>query len=281
MQWKYYNHAAIPTTAPHEEVDLTSLKDGSVWKLRGGHNEKPLLARWTSDFDCGKKTEWWYIIQDNPIVLENLKKSHRRKINKGLNNFTVKVINPSDYAGRMAEITIAMYQTYPKKYRPSANKEDLTKSYQNPQLGSYPNLFFGAFNNDGLLCGFDHLIDFGSYWDMAFGKVDPEWERQYELNAAMMYTEIDTLREDLLKGKYLTNGSRNLNHETNLNEDLIHYYGFRKAYCKLHMAYKPGIGIIVKTLYPFRRLLCRFDEIGIFHQINSIMRMEEIARGFK
>lgn len=36
MKWKYYNHAAVPTTAPHEEVDLASLKDGSVWKLRGG-----------------------------------------------------------------------------------------------------------------------------------------------------------------------------------------------------------------------------------------------------
>lgn len=36
MQWRYYNHAAVPTTAPHEKVDLEPLIDGSVWKLRGG-----------------------------------------------------------------------------------------------------------------------------------------------------------------------------------------------------------------------------------------------------
>lgn len=36
MQWEYYNHAAVPTTAPNEKVDLEPLIDGSVWKLRGG-----------------------------------------------------------------------------------------------------------------------------------------------------------------------------------------------------------------------------------------------------
>ena len=30
-KWKYYNHAAIPTTAPHEEVDLSPINNGSIW----------------------------------------------------------------------------------------------------------------------------------------------------------------------------------------------------------------------------------------------------------
>lgn len=33
--WKYYNHAAIPTTAPHEPVDIESVKNGSIWKIGG------------------------------------------------------------------------------------------------------------------------------------------------------------------------------------------------------------------------------------------------------
>ena len=45
--WKYYNHAAIPTTPPHIEPDLTPIKDGTIWKIDGS----PLLARWTTDFD--------------------------------------------------------------------------------------------------------------------------------------------------------------------------------------------------------------------------------------
>ena len=33
--WKYYNHAAIPTMAPHEEPDISSIIDGDIWKIGG------------------------------------------------------------------------------------------------------------------------------------------------------------------------------------------------------------------------------------------------------
>ena len=57
--WKYYNHAMIPATAPHKEVDTTPVKDGSIFEIK----EKPILARWTSDWDCGYETNWWYVIK--------------------------------------------------------------------------------------------------------------------------------------------------------------------------------------------------------------------------
>ena len=33
--WKYYNHATIPTTAPHEIPDLRAVENGDVWKIAG------------------------------------------------------------------------------------------------------------------------------------------------------------------------------------------------------------------------------------------------------
>ncbi len=36
--WKYYNHAAIPTAAPHEEVNLEPLNNGSIWQIGGGYS---------------------------------------------------------------------------------------------------------------------------------------------------------------------------------------------------------------------------------------------------
>lgn len=29
--WKYYNHAVIPAVEPHEEPDLSCIKDKSIW----------------------------------------------------------------------------------------------------------------------------------------------------------------------------------------------------------------------------------------------------------
>jgi len=34
--WKYYNHAAVPTTSPHEKVDTSAIENGQVWKIGGG-----------------------------------------------------------------------------------------------------------------------------------------------------------------------------------------------------------------------------------------------------
>ena len=36
--WQYYNHAAIPTTAPHEVADISPITDRSIWKIGGGAN---------------------------------------------------------------------------------------------------------------------------------------------------------------------------------------------------------------------------------------------------
>lgn len=33
--WKYYNHALIPKTAPHEMPDTSPLTNGSVWQIGG------------------------------------------------------------------------------------------------------------------------------------------------------------------------------------------------------------------------------------------------------
>lgn len=68
--WQYYNHAAVPTTAPHEIPDVSSITDGNIWKMGGG---TPLLARWTTDFDCGYETNWWYVIKDIPFNISELK----------------------------------------------------------------------------------------------------------------------------------------------------------------------------------------------------------------
>ena len=120
-------------------------------KTGGG---KAVFARWTSEYDNDAYTDWWYIVHDSPYELEKQKKSHKRKIKKGLSNFECKIINPLEYAERMAEITILAWDKYPAKYRPTFTKEQLKESYCKVDKN---NLVFGCFNGDGLLCGFDFV----------------------------------------------------------------------------------------------------------------------------
>ena len=36
--WKYYNHAVVPITAPHENPDLKPIEDNSNWKNWWGYS---------------------------------------------------------------------------------------------------------------------------------------------------------------------------------------------------------------------------------------------------
>ena len=83
--WKYYNHAAIPLSPPHEIVDLEPIIDGSIWKSL---EKTPVLARWHSNWDCGYETNWWFTIMDHPFDLFSVNSHYRNRIKKGLKNYT-------------------------------------------------------------------------------------------------------------------------------------------------------------------------------------------------
>lgn len=104
----------------------------------------------------------------------------------------------------------------------------------------------------------------------------PESEKK-GINAAMVAAIVEDYNARLGKNFYINDGARSISHETNFQDYLEKYFGFRKAYCKLHIAYNPRIKWAVKVLFPFRKILRKFDEIGFIHQINSVLYMEELC----
>lgn len=266
--WKYYNHAAIPVTAPHEEVNLLPIKDGSIWKLRG----RPLLARWTTDWDCGHKTNWWYIIKDEPLDIASLKSKRRYEILKGKRNFEVKKINPFVYAEDLFTVTIEAYRGWPEKYRPEVN----LKEFKNDILNWSGQDVFGAFDRkDGALSGYARLTDYESYAEFSVLRTIPETER-LAVNAAMVAGILEYYGDRLKNGFYINDGSRSVRHETAFQDYLEKYFGFRKVYCRLRIKYRKGVGLLVKCLYPFREHVTDKTKIG--SQISGILKMEEIRR---
>ena len=78
--------------------------------------------------------------------------------------------------------------------------------------------------------------------------------------------------------KYVSDGERSILHKTNVQTYLMEHFGYRKAYCRLHVQYKKALGMLIKTLYPIRKTLKRLDGIQKVHKLNSLLMMEEIVR---
>lgn len=186
-------------------------------------------------------------------------------------------IRPVDYLQQLYDVQVAAFSAYPEKYRPSVDREVFFREAEN---WSYE--CFAAFSKeDGVLRGYSLVKQVDNRYAMfSVQKTTPAYEK-FGLNAALVYKILLEYKDFLDNGGYICDGERSVNHETAFQEYLEKYFGFRKAYCRLHMKYRPLISVIVKMLLPFRKMLLTFDEIQIVHNINSVLRLEMIYRSFK
>lgn len=239
-----------------------------------------LLARWTSNWDCGYETNWYYVIKDTPFDISALKAKRRYEITKGNRNFEVKVIDPEEYVDALFDVQVKAFSAYPDSYRPSdITKDNLKESIQAWKKDQWQ--VFGTFRkDDSLLCGYSVLNSRNTEIEFQIEKTDPALERD-GINAATVNGILEYYADDLENGKYICDGEKPIYHETHFQDYLIKYFGFRKAYCNLNLAYKPGINLVVKALYPFRTLLRKYDNKSSVHKVNGVLKMEEIVRSEK
>lgn len=269
LGWKYYNYALIPTTSPIEPVKISELSEKDIWKK----NPKALLARWTTEYDCEYETNWWYVIKDTPFELSELKAKRRYEITKGARNFDVRIIEPEKYAEEIFSITKAACDAWPAKYRPSIKREEFIKSVMTWQ--DYE--VYGAFSkNSGILCAYGMLLRYEKWIDFCVLRANPICEK-LAINAAMVFGILENNREFLRNGGCICDGARSINHETAFQDYLEKYFGFRKAYCKLHIQFRPMVKLAADILYLFKNRLEKHDNIGIIHKINGVLKMKEYA----
>ena len=268
VEWKLYHNALIPRQSPIEP-ELTAVNSRALWK----EYPKALFIRYTTNFDCEEKTEWWYVVKDEPMDLGKLNSKRRYEITKGNRNYEVRRIDSVEYQAEMYRVTQAAYGAYPEKYRPDLTEESFAKTIADwPQFEVYGG--FSRENNE--LCAYAMVRKNGNWADFCVLHVDPACEKK-AVNAAMVYGILLENEEYLKNGGYICDGNRTIRHESAFQNYLEKYFGFRKAYCKLHIIFRPGIGLVVKMLFPFRKILRKFDHIGIIHNVNSVLTMKTYA----
>ena len=270
--WRYYNHAMLPANAPHEPADMKPLITGDIWKNKPG---RILLVRWTSEYDCGYETAWWYCIKDTLFDISRLKAKRRYEINKGRKNFSVRIIDPGNYTQELYKVLGEAFRAYPAAYRPSVEFSSFVRSVENWKKSK--RIIYGAFEKDTeTMGGYAVVIEHESYGQISELKTMPVFEK-LGVNAAIMAKICEDYNPKIEQGYYLSDGERSIFHETHFQDYLEKYFGFRKAYAKLNIKYRKGIGLIVFLLYPFRERIRKLNG-GIFRKIYAVLLMEEIIK---
>lgn len=271
--WRYYNHAAVPTTAPHELPDLTPVHDGRIWKIGG--DKKVWLVSYTTDFDMDVETPYWHSIKEGPFDMNGLSQNYRHKVRGALKRCEVRQIEPAEYIEELYECYHAAFKNYTMPEGEMSREAFVRKCQTNSDREVW-----AAFNREsGKLIGQIWCANRGDYTVAVMGKYHPDYMK---LRASdVLYYAIQTHYLNDLDQQYIDAGIRNISHHTGVQDYQETHWHFRRAYCLLHIVYNPQIRWIVKCIFPLRKLLYVLDRIKPIHKVNGIMRMEEIARECK
>lgn len=279
--WQCYQHCYIRTDY---ECPLT--ENLSFSKIEQEYREehcidrtdqKAFFAQYITAFDVEDPTEWWFTIKDDEYDLSKLKAQERRNVKIFSKYCYAKIINPIDYKNELFECYKKSFEAYPEKYRPKffvfEKFIDSINEWQNTDIYR----LYAAFSNEeNLLIGFTVTERKERYVKLVSQKTNPEYEK-YRSNAALVDCMLNDWNEQLKSGEVvITNGSRSIKHETNFNAYLEKYFGFRKAYAKLHVVYRFPFGIIVKLLKPFKKIFEKSSNPFLYN-IYCVLKMDSFA----
>lgn len=259
MRWIQYGLWQTLDIYPHEAQHIERVE----WKKHS------FVARWMEAFDCEEATQYWYCIKDTSFDLTEIKAKLRYEINKGNKNYYVKTIDPKRYADEM-------YDVYYESLEGYDNPVVETKENFGRRIVSWSAnealILFGVFEKESdRLCGYSDVYDRKPYLPISSLKTRVSCEKT-NVNFALVYGILEYFREDLENGCYLSDGARNVYHETNFQSWLERYFGFRKAYCRLAVKFRFPLRVIVKILFPFRAGIRKLSSKSA-RQLYSVLKL--------
>lgn len=270
-KWLLKQNVLMATNAPHESIHDVNWK--GLWKKE----KTALAAQWTSDFDLGFETPWWYCILDRKITIDTLDSKNRYEIKKGLRSFYARKITEKKYAADMARITVSEWAKYDSSYKPNKSVENIQASFER-LFDAYGHDIWGCFciETDELV-GFAHLVVHDDWIDFMSMKMQQE---QQKMNSTYVLVYAISSNYDIGsegKIKYISDGRRNVVHKTRFQEYLVMHFGWRMAYSRLNIVYRPSIKLLVNVLFPCRALL-RNRKFFLLKKISIMLQYEDIAR---
>ena len=231
-----------------------------------------LFVRNVYDFDTPTPTSFWYVIKDSFGGLEELTSGARRDVRKSLRTYNVRRITVDELRTVGYPIFASAQESYKVKCEvvsqeafdamiDTYEKKGERMEYWGVEKIESGEIVAVAVNTlkessceySTLKCKPEALKD----------GTQPYYGLIYEMNRHYL-TERGM--------KYVNDGARSITNHSNIQPFLISKFKFRKAYCQLSIHYKWWLGVIVKILYPFRKLIP-------IKKVSQMLDMEAMCRG--
>lgn len=276
-KWQCYQYCYIRENYEEPISEKLSFKQIEAEFMRNHKKQKAFFAQYITAFDIAERTEWWFTIKDDVYDLSKLNSKKRYEITKAHKYCRADEVNPIACMEELFNCYKESFTAYPERYRPKEiSLEDFTKYIQTLHESKNNEFYATRYIENEKLIGFLIINHKGKYIGLAQLKTNPAFEK-YNCNASLIDFVLTKYNENLKQGNVVfTNGSRNIKHETNFNSYLEKYFGFRKVYAKLRVVYRFPLGIIVKLLKPFIKIL-KHTKNPFLYNIYCVLKMDSFS----
>lgn len=234
------------------------LKSSSAWMIRNIY-----------DWDYGRPTNFWELINDTPRKIEELPSKTRNQIRRCFRDCEIRRLENSELVESDGYTVFAeAFKRYKDVSVNIARREDWERSI----LENDTSEFWGVFTRED-----SRLIAFAinTVKDKSVGyntlKAIPSMMNKHYPYFGLLF-EMNRHYLEERRFNYVSDGFRSVTEHSNIQPFLEKNFLFRKAYCRMNLQYALWLGLIVKLLYPFRNLIP-------IKKIRHILNFEEIARG--
>jgi len=266
VNWVRYQGMLIPDIPPHQMVDLKRNECRNLLRNAQAH-----LVRWISDWDKPGKSHFWYIIKDVYKGLEEFSSNTRSKIRRGLKRNEVVRVDKQELKKSGFDVYLSAFKRYETFIKPMSQQKFCERIDQ-INVGEYD--FWGVYNKKQMIA-YAEVRKMGEMCHLNIIKFHPDYMKQYP-SYALFYSLIDYYLS-MQHIKYISNGTRSLSHDTNIQDFLLQKFNFRKAYCSLNVCYSPIVKVVVMVLYPFRKLFKKIP-VNLAQKLYALLNQEYVRR---
>lgn len=266
IKWYNYQGALLPRVPPHYEVDLTKKEQKELLKI-----SKAFFIRYTNEWDRDGG-EFWYVVKDSFFGMEELSGNTRSKFRRAKKRNYIKKVDAKYILEYGYDVYSSAFYNYSTFINPLSSK----KFQEQVKSKNYD--YWGVFDNDT-----DKIVAYSENFiedDMCHYstiKFHPKYQKNY--TSYILIYEMNKFYLEEQKLRYVNDGAKSISHDTKVQEFLIDKFKFKKAFVKLNIAYRWDIGLAVKILYPFRKIITKIRH-PLSDKISVILNQESIRRSF-
>ena len=259
-----YRHAWRFEGAPHNERQLSDNECKTLLREGG------LLVRNTFSFDKHSESCFWYVVKNQFGGFDELSPRTRNKVRHANESLEYKFVDLDFIRKNGYPLIEETFADYRINDRPM--NEQIFNAYLNECAQSSFD-YWGIFDKTtSEFVGFCTVHVWDNCCEYGISAVRTQFKHNATYPFYGLYFVMNQYYLENQHFKYVTDSARTITNHSEIHDFLIHYFGFRKAYCNLKVYYKWWVWLVVQLLFPFRKIIT-------LPRVKAILNMEAMQRG--